>query len=450
MRFENKRWSIALDAVDHRFVLLVSPLPVRFGFSVPFFFDLFKRFPGGVRAENRSDDHADCRKSDEENRCGLHSMSFNDDRHEIAPDSEANSRCKEKKSLRGRPIPCREKFATPYLVKRLLTGTVVNTDEYSNQNENVHSHDCFREKKASPTSDKKAGDDEIDQTTAVSIRQSHKNEQRGKARSHKKKNAEHLCGNAFDTTCRFINVRQKKAHCACREIPDGVNAEQKENTFQIWTGKQIAHFRLAPNALGDQFLFLLFAGDPVFGFRHTQTHDPGEKRDNDQMGKDEPITEQAEFKIVHDYGKDQHDCRAERPHDLCRSAMSCPIFSWSIFRNQRPRRYHIRSDRQTDDDIPDKKHRVIDTENDQEHPEHVEEQIIGVNEFASVTIADVSSNYRTDGCGQGIGTARSKESILPGCHTEIFFPKGQPGTTGDNGAGINITGEGSDNCFLPR
>ena len=85
---------------------------------------------------------------------------------------------------------------------------------------------------------------------------------------------------------------------------------------------------------------------------------------------------------------------------------------------------------------------------EKQHAQHVDQQIVGVNELSSVFIGQETADDSTEGCPQTVGTDEIQPSQMHFGKSQILLPEGESAGSCHDGSCIEIIGERHGNRAL--
>lgn len=113
------------------------------GVTVPFFFDLFECFPCGIRGEDGSNQKAENQETDH-NRGGTGKMAILIDLgKDDIPNSEDQAGCEKGDPLCKSTVSGWKELTIPELIKRLLTGAIVDSEQNDESYQDADVEDFF-------------------------------------------------------------------------------------------------------------------------------------------------------------------------------------------------------------------------------------------------------------------------------------------------------------------
>ena len=83
----------------------------------------------------------------------------------------------------------------------------------------------------------------------------------------------------------------------------------------------------------------------------------------------------------------------------------------------------------------------LDGEHDEQHAQHIYEQVVSIDELASVLVGQETADYGTKGGTQAVGADEIKPSEMHFGEAEVFLPQRQAAGAGNDSTGIQIVGQ---------
>ena len=137
-------------------------------------------------------------------------------------------------------------------------------------------------------------------------------------------------------------------------------------------------------------------------------------------------------------GQREADHRADRPGELRRADVLGPILGGRLLGDVGPRRRHARPHREAGDHEGQEQHPVADREDGQEHADHVEQQVVGVDELAAVAVAQPATDQRPACGAERVRTEGRQQSHGEVVDPELLLPQGEADGDRDDRARLDV------------
>ena len=283
-----------------------------------------------------------------------------------------------------------------------------------------------------------------------------RDDKRGDDDKHPADATQHVGRLVAQASCRLVDVGHEEAHDGGHEVPCQVDGGQEGNGLDSrLVGEQQLDVvndaaTLVLSLLGCKLgtlLELALQCPSHEGYDEQREEDNTRREDFDsslcRISTDNGVSQRLDRTIEQSTGSEQHteeenEHRTKSPRHLRDADVTTTVVYLRRLRDVRPRGRNTNAYANARDKETAQQHGIAARQHDDEHAQHVDQQVVGEDELTSEFVSQETTDDGTDGCAQSVGTEGVEPAQVHLRQSQIVLPQGDTTGTGDNGASIQV------------